>query len=225
MRYARRALPLRAAVGDALAAGQRILTEADFKAVLRAYGIPVVETRIAAGVEEAARCADALGYPVALKILSPQITHTSDVGGVVLDLESADAVARAARAMLDRVYVARPDATLCGFTVQRMVRQAEAHELIVGVTTDPVFGPVILLGAGGKAVEVVADPAVGLPPQNAILARDIISRTRISRLLAGYRDRPPADVDAIVRDCDSRLRAGSRRPGNHRARHQSAARG
>jgi acetyltransferase len=135
---------------------------------------------------------------VALKILSPQITHKSDVGGVVLDLDAPDAVAAAAVAMRERVKRARPDATLTGFAVQSMVRRPDAHELIVGVSTDAVFGPVILFGAGGTAVEVIADRAVGLPPLDTVLARDIVGRTRVAKLLAGYRDRPAADVDAIV---------------------------
>ena len=192
--------PAHAVVRDSIAAGQRILSEADSKTVLRTYGIPVVETRIAgASADDAARCADALGYPVALKILSPQITHKSDVGGVALDLEDADAVRRAAAGMLERVARARPDATLSGFTVQRMIRRPNARELIVGVTSDPVFGPIILFGAGGKAVEVIGDRAVGLPPLNAVLAQDIVARTRIAKLLAAYRDAPAADVDAVVR--------------------------
>jgi acetyltransferase len=93
----------------------------------------------------------------------------------------------------------RPDARLQGFSVQAMARRPQAHELIVGVTTDPVFGPVILFGQGGIAVEVTADHAIGLPPLNMILARELIFRTRVAKLLAGYRDRPPADIDAICR--------------------------
>jgi acetyltransferase len=186
-----------------LAGGQRILAEADSKSVLRAYGIPVVETRIAASIAESVRCADALGYPVALKIVAPQITHKSDVGGVALDLQDADAVTAAATAMQARVQRARPDATLSGFTVQNMVRRPAAHELIAGLATDSVFGPVILFGAGGTAVEVVGDRAVGLPPLNAVLAHDIVSRTRIAKLLAGYRDHPAADIDAI---CETLVR-------------------
>jgi acetyltransferase len=186
-------------IAATLTAGQRILSEVDSKIVLRAYGVPVVDTRIAASIDDAVACADSLGYPVALKVLSPQITHKSDVGGVALDLADARAVAEAAAAMRERVQRALPDATLAGFTVQSMIARPRAHELIVGVTTDAVFGPVILFGAGGTAVEVVADRAVGLPPLNAVLARDIISRTRIAKLLAGYRDRPAADIDAIAR--------------------------
>jgi len=190
---------VRAVVARAIEASQRILSEGDSKRVLEGYGVPVVQTRIAQGVDDAADAAEALGYPVVLKILSPQITHKSDVGGVALDLQDRGAVKAAATAMLERVRRARPDATLAGFTVQQMIRRPDAHELIVGMTNDAVFGPVILFGAGGKAVEVVADRAVGLPPLNAILARDIISRTRVAKLLAGYRDRPAADIDVIVR--------------------------
>jgi acetyltransferase len=101
--------------------------------------------------------------------------------------------------MQERLRQYRPNASLQGFTVQTMVRRPNAHELIVGVTTDAVFGPVVLFGQGGTAVEVIADRAVGLPPLNAVLARDLISRTRISKLLAGYRGRPPADIGAISR--------------------------
>ena len=188
----------RATVEPSLRSPRAILSEAESKRVLGAYGVPTVETRIATTIDEAVRSADELGYPVALKILSPQITHKSDVGGVVLDLADADAVAAAARAMRERVARARPDATLAGFTVQPIVRRPDAHELIAGVTTDPVFGPIVLFGAGGKAVEVVADRAVGLPPLNAVLARDIVARTRVAKLLAGYRDRAAADLDAIA---------------------------
>jgi acetyltransferase len=190
----------RAAVARGMrSGGSSILSEADSKAVLGAYGIPVVETRVAADIDDAVRCADALGYPVALKIISPQITHKSDVGGVALGLDSAAAVIAAGAAMRERVARARPGAVLAGFTVQPMVRRANAHELIVGAASDAVFGPVILFGAGGTAVEVTADRAVGLPPLNAVLARDLIGRTRVAKVLAGYRDRPAADTDAIAR--------------------------
>jgi acetyltransferase len=159
----------------------------------------VVDTRIARTIEEAVRVAADIGFPVALKILSPEITHKSDVGGVALDLEDSFAVDAAANAMLKRLHQYRPHATLQGFTVQSMARRPSAQELIVGVTTDAVFGPVILFGHGGTAVEVIADRAVGLPPLNSVLARALIARTRVSKLLAGYRDRMPADLTAISR--------------------------
>lgn len=187
-----------AIVHDVLGSGRRILTEPEAKEVLAAYGIPVVATRTAATPEEAVSAAIAIGFPVALKILSPDITHKSDVGGVALDLDSPEAVRAAAQRMQKRLADLSPQAKQDGFSVQQMARRPEAHELIIGVATDPVFGPVVLFGQGGVAVEVTADHAVALPPLNVVLARDMIARTRVARLLAGYRNRPPADLDAIV---------------------------
>jgi acetyltransferase len=189
----------RAVVQSAIADGRAMLSEPEAKAVLAAYSIPVVDTRIAMTAERAAEIAVDLGFPVALKLLSPDVTHKSDVGGVVLDLETAAAVDAAGQAIRRRLQQYQPTATFQGFTVQTMVRRPNAHELIIGVTTDAVFGPIILFGQGGTAVEVIADHAVGLPPLNTVLARDLISRTRISRLLTGYRGRPPADISAISR--------------------------
>ncbi|MFO1188816.1 MAG: bifunctional acetate--CoA ligase family protein/GNAT family N-acetyltransferase [Alphaproteobacteria bacterium] len=186
-----------AIVQRALAEGRRQLNEPEAKAVLAAYGVPVVETRIVGDAASARTVAMAMGFPVALKILSPDISHKSDVGGVALDLGSADEVVAAAEAMQSRVASLRPDARLAGFTVQRMARRPRAHELIVGAATDRLFGPVILFGQGGTAVEVVADKAVGLPPLNDVLARQLVDRTRVARLLRGYRDRPAADLPAI----------------------------
>jgi acetyltransferase len=149
--------------------------------------------------DAALAAADAIGYPVALKILSPEIAHKSDVGGVALDIDSADELRTEAAKMIRRVQRLQPKARLDGFTVQRMVRRPRAHELIVGVATDALFGPVILFGHGGTAVEIVADRAVALPPLNEALAKEAVARTRIARLLAGYRDRPAADLAAIYR--------------------------
>jgi acetyltransferase len=190
---------VRKVIQSALADGRDLLSEPESKVVLAAFGIPVVETRIVASVEEAVRVAPEIGFPVAIKVLSPDISHKTDVGGVTLDIESADALRVAAEGMQRRVAQMRPDARLEGFTVQAMARRPEAQELIVGLTTDPVFGPVILFGAGGIAVELTADHAIGLPPLNMVLARDMVSRTRVAKLLAGYRGRPPADIDAICR--------------------------
>ncbi|HEX9769891.1 MAG TPA: GNAT family N-acetyltransferase, partial [Kiloniellales bacterium] len=128
----------------------------------------------------------------------PEITHKSDVGGVALDLEDEDAVVGAAEAIKQRMTELRPEAHLTGFTIQRMARRPGAFELIVGAREDPVFGPVILFGEGGTAVEIIADRAVGLPPLNMALATDLIERTRIYNLLKGYRDRPGADREAIA---------------------------
>jgi acetyltransferase len=188
-----------AVIAGAVAEGRAMLSEPEAKAVLAAYSVPVVDTRIARTIEEAVKVAAEIGFPVALKILSPDITHKSDVGGVALDLENPQAVDDAAKAMQKRLQEYRPNARLQGFTVQSMARRPTAQELIIGTTTDAVFGPVVLFGQGGTAVEVVADRAIGLPPLNTVLARELISRTRVSKLLAGYRDRPPADITAISR--------------------------
>jgi acetyltransferase len=188
-----------AIVQRALADGCAMLSEPDTKELLAAYGIPVVATRSAATVEQAVLCAQEIGFPVAVKILSPDISHKSDVGGVALDLETLDAVRAAADAMHQRLRTLKPEARLQGFSVQAMTRWPDAHELIIGVSTDPVFGPVILFGQGGIAVEVTDDHALGLPPLNMVLARDMVCRTRVAKLLAGYRNRPAADIDAVCR--------------------------
>jgi acetyltransferase len=179
-------------------AGDRlIMSEPDAKAVFAAYGIPTVETHIARGPDEAREVAERMGCPVVVKILSPDITHKSDVGGVVLDLNTPEETEQAALNILARVKRTYPEARIDGFTVQKMMRRPGAHELIIGVTTDPVFGLVILFGEGGTAVEVIADRAVTLPPLNMNLARNLIENTRIYKRLQGYRDRPAADLDAI----------------------------
>jgi len=189
----------RAVIAAALADGRELLTEPEAKAVLAAYGVPIVETRVARDPEQAVRIANEIGYPVALKILSPDVTHKSDVGGVALDLDAPQGVLRAARHMAERLRSHRPEARLEGYTVQAMVRRPGALELIAGVASDSIFGPVVLFGQGGTAVEVIADRAVGLPPLNSNLARDLIARTRVSRLLAGWREHPPADLDGVAR--------------------------
>ena len=189
--------PARLVIETALADGHEILSEPEAKVVLSAYGIPVVKTRIAGTPEEAARVASQLGFPVAIKILAEEITHKSDVGGVVLDLGTRDEVEAAAAAMAERVQELRPDVKRIRFTVQNMARRPGAYELIVGAATDPVFGPVILFGEGGTAVEVIADKAVALPPLNMKLAGELIDSTRVARRLGGYRDRPPVNRQEI----------------------------
>ncbi|MFJ1471749.1 bifunctional acetate--CoA ligase family protein/GNAT family N-acetyltransferase [Massilia orientalis] len=195
----------RARIAALLAADTTAVGEADAKAILAAYGIPVVPTETVRDLDGALDAARRIGYPVALKILSPDIVHKTDVGGVVLDLAAPAALEQALEAMVARVRAARPQARLAGFTVQAMARRPRAHELIVGVSTDPVFGPVVLFGKGGVAVEVAADQAVALPPLDRVLAADLVDRTRVARLLAGFRDSPRADLDAL---CDVLVRVG-----------------
>lgn len=201
-----------ATVRAALADGREMLTEPEAKAVLAAAGIPVVATRtvalagdaddpaaVAACADAAVAAAGAIGWPVALKLLSHAISHKSDVGGVALNLATEAALRDALGAMAARVRRLRPDADIAGFTVQAMVRRGHARELIVGASLDPMFGPVVLFGQGGTSVEVVGDRALALPPLNEPLARDLVDRTRVAKLLAAWRDTPAADRDALHR--------------------------
>ncbi|MFC5478422.1 bifunctional acetate--CoA ligase family protein/GNAT family N-acetyltransferase [Massilia suwonensis] len=198
-------LGARAHVARLMAARCEAVGEANAKLILACYGIPSVATEVVSDETDALAAAARIGYPVALKILSPDISHKSDVGGVALDLGDPRALGEALARMTERVRTLRPEARLFGFTVQAMARRAHALELIVGLSVDPVFGPVVLFGQGGVAVEANADQAVGLPPLNRVLARDMVSRTRVARLLAGFRDTPPADLDAV---CDVLVRLG-----------------
>ncbi|MFC5512606.1 bifunctional acetate--CoA ligase family protein/GNAT family N-acetyltransferase [Massilia jejuensis] len=188
----------RARMAALAAGGAAVLPEEEVRALLSAYGIPLVATASAVDEEDAVQAAARIGYPVALKIVSPEVSHKSDVGGVALDLDDEAALRQAARAMRQRLAALRPGARLAGFTVQAMARRPQAVELIAGLGTDPVFGPVVLFGQGGVAVEAAADSAIGLPPLNRVLARDMIGRTRVARLLGAYRGRPPADLDALA---------------------------
>lgn len=185
-------------IDAAVAEGREWLTEPEAKEVMEAYGIPTVPTYVARTAAQAAEIAIRIGGPVALKILSKELTHKSDVGGVVLNLEGPGLVERAAREMEDRVRAVHPDASLEGFSVQPTVRRPGAKEIIIGATEDPQFGPVIMFGQGGTSVEVVDDTSLGFPPLNLRLARSLMSRTRITRILEGYRDVPPANLDAVA---------------------------
>ena len=187
----------RSLIDTAAAEGREILSEPEAKQLLAAYGVDIVPTEVADDPDSAAEAAERLGLPAALKIVSRDLTHKSDVGGVALDLEDADSVRQAAEAMQRRLAETYPDAQLEGFSVQPMVKRAGAWELIAGFTEDQQFGPVVLFGQGGTAVEVIKDQALGLPPLNLKLARDMVTRTRIYNQLVGYRDRQPADLDAI----------------------------
>jgi len=188
----------RAIVQAALAEGRMRLAEPEAKAVLAAYGIPVVQTHVAADADEAAAIAARIGLPVAVTVMSRDIRRKWEVGGVALNLETADAVAAAVRGMAERVRTTRPEATISGFTVQRMVPRGNARQLIVGVATDPLFGPLVVFGEGGRAVEIYRDVAVGLPPLNLPLAQDLIGRTRAAALLSAHHHVPAADREAIA---------------------------
>jgi acetyltransferase len=174
------------------------LSQTEVDRILTAYGIGTAGVQVADDPAAAASLAETMGVPVALKISSPDIIHKSDVGGVALNLDGADAVRNAASAMLARVGESAPGARVEGFTVQPMVHRPGAHELIVGMLLDTQFGPALLFGHGGIAVEVINDRALGLPPLNLRLAMDMMQRTRVFHLLSGYRDQPAADLTAIA---------------------------
>jgi acetyltransferase len=181
----------------ARAAGSDWLNPADSKAVLAAFGIPVVRSYPAHSADAAVRVAESIGYPVALKILSPDIAHKTDVGGVRLGRADARSVRDGYDNMLRDVAIARPDARLEGVLVEPMYLERHGRELMIGVVRDPVFGPAISFGLGGTLVEVIRDRAVALPPLNPYLARDLVRRTRASLALQPLRGAPAAAQDAI----------------------------
>ncbi|PVE26409.1 GNAT family N-acetyltransferase [Microvirga sp. KLBC 81] len=191
----------RAIVAEVLAQNRRWLNPLEVNALLTAYDIPTAPVTLAKTPDEAARAAQPIlaeGGTVAVKILSPDIVHKSDIGGVKLDLTTEEAVRRATADIFERAARLRPDASITGVTVQPMVRRAKARELIAGLADDPSFGPVVVFGRGGTAVEVISDKALALPPLDLKLADDLIARTRVSRRLKAYRDVPAADERAIA---------------------------
>ena len=190
-----------AVVAAALAQGRDWLDPIEVTALLQAYGIPMTPAVCAADADAAVAAAEPLlarGQPVALKILSQDIVHKSDVGGVRLNLASAAAVREAAAGILERARQARPDARIDGVLVQPMIVKPKARELICGLADDPTFGPVVVFGRGGTAVEVIDDKSLALPPLDLRLAHELVSRTRVSRILKAYRDVPAADERAVA---------------------------
>ncbi len=189
---------VRAIIEKVLTEKRNILTEPEAKDVLSGYHIPVIKTLIARDADEAVVHAKEIGFPVALKILSKDISHKSDIGGVLLNIESESILQLGAEGMLAKIKRLKPEANIEGFTVQEMVNRPGAYELIIGVATDPIFGPVILFGQGGVSVEVINDKAVALPPLNMTLASDLVHQTRIYKVLKGYRDVKAVSMDAIL---------------------------
>ncbi|MFZ2089170.1 MAG: bifunctional acetate--CoA ligase family protein/GNAT family N-acetyltransferase [Desulfobaccales bacterium] len=174
----------------------KVLTEVEAKAILSAYGIPVTPTLSASTAQAAAQAASHVGYPVVLKILSPQISHKTDVGGVKVGLKTEDEVKAAFDDITQSSRSHVPDAQILGVTVQPMVKPID-FELIVGTKKDPQFGPMLLFGLGGIYAEVLKDVAIELPPLNLMLAERLVQRTRVYRLLQGYRNLPPANMEKL----------------------------
>jgi acetyltransferase len=187
------------AIREAALREQRaLLTEHESKALLAAFGLPVPRAIVARDRATAVAAAREVGFPAVVKIISPDIPHKSDVGGVRLGLQNGEMVASACDDMLRHVRALRPEARIAGVLVQPMLQFADQREVLVGMTTDAVFGPVISFGAGGIAVEVMGDTALALPPLNTVLARELMTRTRVQRVLAAYRCVPAVDLDALA---------------------------
>ena len=176
---------------------RKVLNEMESKALLSAFHIPVARTMVAHSPTEALLIAQQLGFPVAMKVNSPDITHKSDAGGVMLNLRNAHEVRAAYQHIIDNVQQNRPNAKVEGIAIEPMVVKPNGRELMIGVTSDPVFGPVITFGAGGTTVEIMGDRAVALPPLNRFLVRELIGETRISRMLGHFRNLQPANIEAL----------------------------
>lgn len=174
---------------------RNLLSEVEAKAALGEAGVPVTATTLAQTREAAAAQAEAIGYPVALKVVSPNVAHKSDVGGVVLGLETHEEVAGAYDGIISSVRAAQPGAAIEGVSVQEMAEPGV--EVIVGVTTDPQFGPVMMFGLGGIMVEVLGDVAFRLAPLGEGDARDMIDEIQGRQVLDGVRGQPPVDLGAI----------------------------
>jgi acetyltransferase len=176
---------------------RKVLNEMESKALLSAFNIPVANTMVARSPNEALLIAQQIGLPVAMKVNSPDITHKSDAGGVLLNLNNAHEVRAAYQHIHDNVQHSRPSARMDGISIEPMIAKPNGRELMIGVTSDPVFGPVITFGAGGTSVEIMGDRAVALPPLNNFLVRELIQETRIAKMLGEFRNMPPVNMDAL----------------------------
>ena len=176
---------------------RKVLTEMESKSLLSAFNIPVAKTMVAHSPNEALLIAQQLGFPVAMKVNSPDVTHKSDAGGVLLNLNNAHEVRAAYQRIHDNVERNRPAARVDGISIEPMIVKPNGRELMIGVTNDPVFGPVITFGAGGTTVEIMGDRAVALPPLNSFLVRELIQETRIAKMLGAFRNMVPVNMDAL----------------------------
>ena len=177
--------------------GRKFLLESEAKTVCRAYGIPVTDFEVAKNVAEAVEFADEIGYPVVLKIVSPDIIHKSDVGGVVVNLRNARDVRKTYKQISKNVRKHKAKAKIVGMLVQEMA--PESTEVIVGATKDPQFGPTLMFGLGGVFVEILKDVTFRIAPVTEDEAREMITEVKAYPLLKGYRNMPSADIEAIVK--------------------------
>jgi acetyltransferase len=183
-------------VEEGLRRSTGILTEPESKALLNAYGIPVNRTLPAADETEAVVRAEEIGFPVVLKIYSPEITHKTEAGGVMLNIDTPDKVRSAFRTIMDNGRAYNPGASIHGVTIQKMLPSPD-YELIAGVKKDKDFGPVLLFGMGGVYTEIFQDRALALPPLNRLLARRMMEGTKVYNILKGFRNRPAADLTRL----------------------------
>ena len=177
---------------------RNVLTEPESLAVLKSFRIPVIQNGVAYSANEALVVAESIGFPVAMKILSTDISHKSEVGGIRLNINSAREVRAVYREIIEQVSRERPEAKISGVTLEKMYRRPNGRELMIGIVRDSVFGPVISVGGGGTQVEVIGDSELALPPLNRRLATDLIHRTRASRLLGRFRNMPAVDIEVLV---------------------------
>ena len=177
--------------------GRNYLLEPEAKTICMEYGIPVTKFRVAKTAEEAVKFAEEIGYPTVLKIVSPDIIHKFDVGGVILNLNSQDDIRDAYKKILENVKKHKPEANVKGILVQEMA--PSSTEVIVGSTKDPQFGPALMFGLGGIFVEVLKDVTFRIAPITEQDAREMITEVKAYPILKGYRNQPPADIDAIVK--------------------------
>ncbi len=184
-------------IENTLAEGRKVLTELESMAVLSAFKIPTTRAALARNANEALIHAESIGYPVVMKVYSKDISHKSDVGGVRLGIASAATVLTTYTDIVERVKAQQPEAKVEGVTVESMYTTKAGRELLVGMFTDPIFGPVITFGAGGTAVEILRDREVALPPLNRTLVQELISRTNIAKMLGPFRQLPAAKLEAI----------------------------
>jgi len=176
---------------------RKVLSEMESKAILRAFRVPVAQTMVARTPTEALLLAEQLGFPIAMKVDSPDLIHKSDAGGVRLNITNAPAVRNAYHDIIETVQKKHPDARINGVSIEPYLARPHGRELMVGVVRDPIFGPIITFGAGGTEVEIFSDRAVALPPLNGYLAQDLIKSTRASKLLGEFRNMPPVNLDAL----------------------------
>jgi acetyltransferase len=176
---------------------RKVLSEMESKAILRAFRVPVAQTMVARTPTESLLLAEQIGFPIAMKVDSPDLIHKSDAGGVRLNITNAPAVRNAYHDIIETVQKKHPTARINGVSIEPYLARPNGRELMVGVVRDPIFGPIITFGAGGTEVEIFSDRAVALPPLNRFLAQDLIRSTRASKLLGEFRNMPPVNMEAL----------------------------